>query len=210
MASKETDYLCTGGITVNCDDNCLYRYNPAQTDWDYMKKTQTTLITIISLFVVLNLFPCSAWGEGSVVLSVNTGISLYEGDTARISSFELDADAPDNNDDEIIYTIIQQPCFGELLNEGYPTNEFTQEDLNRSSVEYQDFGGNPGTSGFAFRVSVGTEQISDLFPLYIVGLPPDSDGDGILDADDNCPNFFSPSLSDVDADGVGVSATTVQ
>ena len=88
------------------------------------------------------------------------------------------------------------------MNQRTNNNEFTQADLNNGLVEYQDEGGNPGNSGFAFRVSAGTAQISDFFPLYIISAQ-DADNDGILDADDPCPNFNSQSISDVDADGVG-------
>ena len=34
-------------------------------------------------------------------------------------------------------------------------------------------------------------------------LPPDADEDGVVDADDNCPNAYNPEQIDTDRDGIG-------
>lgn len=40
-------------------------------------------------------------------------------------------------------------------------------------------------------------------PYIVEFTPPDSDGDGIPDAIDNCPSTYNPDQSDVDGDGIG-------
>ncbi len=37
----------------------------------------------------------------------------------------------------------------------------------------------------------------------LLQIPPDTDGDGVPDPDDNCPNVFNPDQADVDGDGRG-------
>jgi hypothetical protein len=38
---------------------------------------------------------------------------------------------------------------------------------------------------------------------YVFMMPPDSDGDGIADAIDNCPTAYNPDQTDTDGDGIG-------
>tara|TARA_B000000532_G_scaffold153428_1_gene123232 strand:- start:11895 stop:15590 length:3696 start_codon:yes stop_codon:yes gene_type:complete len=46
-------------------------------------------------------------------------------------------------------------------------------------------------------------QIYQNIGYYIWSLKADSDSDGTPDVDDNCPNQFNPSQSDIDSDGLG-------
>ena len=43
----------------------------------------------------------------------------------------------------------------------------------------------------------------DLDTTYLNTGPPDDDGDGIPDANDNCPQAYNPAQSDIDSDGAG-------
>ncbi len=46
-------------------------------------------------------------------------------------------------------------------------------------------------------------QIYQNIAYYVWSLKADSDADGTPDVDDNCPNQFNPSQSDIDSDGLG-------
>jgi hypothetical protein len=53
----------------------------------------------------------------------------------------------------------------------------------------------------------GSEKIAKAFGSYLNSLPGvdpnDSDGDGIPDDNDNCPNYYNPNQTDSDGDGIG-------
>jgi parallel beta-helix repeat protein len=50
----------------------------------------------------------------------------------------------------------------------------------------------------------------DWFELHSTGTPSDSDGDGVPDSSDNCPNIANPNQADTDGDGVGDACDTTQ
>jgi hypothetical protein len=61
--------------------------------------------------------------------------------------------------------------------------------------------GNPGvvSNADAFYVSVAGDEVTYDFELT----PPDGDGDGVADEDDNCPDDANPAQTDSDGDGQG-------
>ena len=63
------------------------------------------------------------------------------------------------------------------------------------------FSGGRLPTAYVAEVSIG--QRSALLDLADTLLVPDADGDGVADADDNCPDLSNPDQADFDADGVG-------
>jgi len=55
----------------------------------------------------------------------------------------------------------------------------------------------------AMIVSDGTNSYRDEVIIYVINDALDTDGDGILDSSDNCPNVSNPGQEDHDEDGLG-------
>src|SRR3972149_11098824 len=51
--------------------------------------------------------------------------------------------------------------------------------------------------------STGNIYVSDVFNHRIQVFLPDTDGDGVLDPNDNCPMNHNPDQADADSDGIG-------
>lgn len=62
---------------------------------------------------------------------------------------------------------------------------------------------NPANAYFGFASSAGSINKFDNLVITSGVTPPDSDGDGVPDSEDNCPMVPNPDQSDIDSDGVG-------
>jgi outer membrane protein assembly factor BamB len=67
-----------------------------------------------------------------------------------------------------------------------------------------------GGDGYLYRLEITGSSVIDSWPEYMQNiqrtgsyLESDSDGDGVNDADDNCPSTFNPDQIDQDLDGIG-------
>ena len=68
------------------------------------------------------------------------------------------------------------------------------------------FSGRPGTSYAFYSLAqdlTGQREPSPVAPDATTQVPPDSDGDGLLDPSDNCPSLPNPDQADLDKDGLG-------
>jgi hypothetical protein len=72
------------------------------------------------------------------------------------------------------------------------------------------FSGRPGTSYSFYSLArdfTGHRELAPIVPDATTQVPPDGDGDGILDPSDNCPSVPNPNQEDEDGDGVGDACT---
>ena len=68
------------------------------------------------------------------------------------------------------------------------------------------FSGRPGASYAFYSVArdfTGQRELAPLSPDTTTQVPPDRDGDGLLDPTDNCPSLPNPDQADLDIDGLG-------
>nr|XP_033775490.1 chondroitin sulfate proteoglycan 4 [Geotrypetes seraphini] len=98
--------------------------------------------------------------DESPLLTVNTGLQLWEDTAAEITSAVLSSDDLDSPPEEVLYSI-QPPVNGRVLLKSYPVNkevlQFTQAQVNQGLVMFLHAG--PLDGGFLFDVSDG-ENVS--------------------------------------------------
>jgi PKD repeat protein len=61
----------------------------------------------------------------------------------------------------------------------------------------------PGKHTVKLTVTDSAGNISTKIKIDYIEVDQDSDGDGIVDADDNCPLVYNPDQRDWDQDGIG-------
>ncbi len=94
------------------------------------------------------------------VLTINTGLTVAEGDSATISNIILLVTDVDNADNELIYTLEVVPVNGNLRLNGINLavgETFSQEDINNGGLTYLHNGSNIISDAFVFNVSDGVE-----------------------------------------------------
>jgi len=68
------------------------------------------------------------------------------------------------------------------------------------------FSGSPGKSYAFYSVArdfTGQRELAPVGPDATTQVPPDRDGDGVLDPSDNCPSLLNVDQADLDRDGLG-------
>ena len=83
-------------------------------------------------------------------------LTVSEGETKEITSFELKAEDPDNSPDTLVFSITHIPVNGFIMKLGKPTMMFTQEDIDNNFISYQHDGTDTTHDSFSFTVSDGT------------------------------------------------------
>ena len=83
-------------------------------------------------------------------------LTVKEGQTKEITSFELKAEDPDNAPDTLVFSITQIPVNGFVMKRGKPTMTFTQEDIDNNFISYQHDGTDTTHDSFSFTISDGT------------------------------------------------------
>ncbi|ELR73782.1 hypothetical protein C900_01392 [Fulvivirga imtechensis AK7] len=107
----------------------------------------------------------------------NTGITLNEGDTETINSSELQADDPDTNNDNLVYSVTSSPSNGQLELTTGPgvITSFTQAQLNANQVIYIHNGSNTTSDSFTFDVQDGSGNNLTGQTFSITIIPVDDD-----------------------------------
>ena len=91
-------------------------------------------------------------------------LTVPEGETKEITSFELKAEDPDNTPDTLVFSITQIPVNGFIMKLGKPTMVFTQEDIDNNLITYQHDGTDTTHDSFSFTVSDGTHLDYYVYP----------------------------------------------
>ncbi len=116
-------------------------------------------------------------GNDPPVIVTNTGDSVNTGGTKQISNTNLKTVDPDNNINQIVYTITSATN-GTVLRSGVAlgvSDTFTQADLNYGVIRFQHDGSATISANFGFNVSDGNTTVSGNTYEFniVVNDPPD-------------------------------------
>ncbi len=118
-----------------------------------------------------------------------TSAAPQQVDIGGVYRYQARAEDPAGDADPLTYDLEESPQGATIDDTGLVTWTPTSEDLEAS---------------FAFALTVTDDDGDSDSQSWEVSLRiPDSDGDGILDADDNCPGLSNPQQGDLDGDTIG-------
>lgn len=101
---------------------------------------------------------CSSVALNAPFIVNNNTLQVMPGANAAIEESLLKVDDANNSADQLRYTLVTVPKFGDLRISGnvlQPGAEFTQADINNGSLRYYEYGINTGTDNFKFVVTDG-------------------------------------------------------
>lgn len=105
------------------------------------------------------------------------------------------------------FTIVADDAVEDLQDSVQDLLEPIDDDEDSSTTSWSIVDTAPGGTGTDYQLNVqsGTVEYGETFVVgsTVDSEPTDSDGDGIPDADDNCPDTSNPDQTDSDADGLG-------
>lgn len=99
------------------------------------------------------------------VVVKNTGLTLIEGQTKKLTNSLTVADEDDR--DEVSLTVVDGLRHGSLLVEGAEAESFTVGDLDQGSVVYKHDGSSTNTDNIVFKMMDGKHETEFLFPVII-------------------------------------------
>ena len=122
------------------------------------------------------------------VIGLVPDLTLPEDGTVTFSLVASDLDG-----DALTFTIDRLPADGSLV-----------LDAATGEASFTPTANFAGTLSFAWSVTDGTATVGpDEVGVTVTPVNDDDDGDGLLDADDNCPLAANPGQEDTDSDGLG-------
>ncbi|XP_069747817.1 FRAS1-related extracellular matrix protein 2-like isoform X2 [Narcine bancroftii] len=102
------------------------------------------------------------------VVTRNTGLLLYEGQSRPLSSPQHLQVSDEDNLDEVRVTVVAGLRHGALTLRGAPRKFFTPADLRAGAVVYQHDGSDTSSDNVVLRMSDGAHHVEVLFPITIV------------------------------------------
>lgn len=103
-------------------------------------------------------------GDNTHAVVKYTRLSIFEGKTKEITSFELKAEDPDTEPALLVFSITQIPVNGFIMKHGSPTMMFTQDDIDQNLISYQHDGSDTTRDSFSFTVTDGPHLDFYVYP----------------------------------------------
>lgn len=103
-------------------------------------------------------------GDNTHTIVKYTRISVSEGQTKEITSFEINAEDPDSKTTSLLYSITQIPVNGFIMKRGSSTMMFTQDDIDQNLISYQHDGSDTTSDSFSFTITDGNHLDFFVYP----------------------------------------------
>jgi hypothetical protein len=203
-ASTGDDYtieLEYGGLTTsNCDvvmdfDNNQTGFAVCGTGGAYIGNPNNQHVRITSANIYFNTgfnwFYNTISNNQPPVLAAIGNQSLDEGDSLSVN---LSTSNPDN--DNQTFSVTGLPGFASLTDHGNDT----------ATLDIDPLAGDAGTYNVTITVtddSLPNQEDSETFDIIVSVANPDTDGDGVPDSSDNCPDDHNPLQDNNDEDSEG-------
>ncbi len=141
-------------------ETSLGALNGQNTGGDWILRVKDNAISSGGQISGFDLEVCSSTSLNPPFLVNNNTLQVMPGGNAAVSSDLLKTDDANNGPDELVYTLMTTPAYGELhLNASgvamQPGDQFTQTNLDNNGLRYFDYGNNVGTDEFCFVVTDG-------------------------------------------------------
>ncbi len=126
-------------------------------DWKFLVVTKSTFRD--GLVRNFTLQYCAELKPTNPISILNGPLRLNVGETKAISNQDLLAQDPDNSAQELVFTVVSIPSYGNLLLNGVVLSvgkTFTQKDIDDNKLSYIHTGNNPIIDEFSYTVNDGT------------------------------------------------------
>ncbi|CAI9720454.1 Hypothetical predicted protein [Octopus vulgaris] len=98
----------------------------------------------------------------------NTGVSVLKGKSITITPFNLSIETNVNvRDEEIVFFIMREPMYGELLLDNKRINSFSLADIKRDMLTYKHNGNSKLDDYFKFAVEAGPSETQGSFSILL-------------------------------------------
>ncbi|CAJ0596108.1 unnamed protein product [Cylicocyclus nassatus] len=140
----------SNGVVVNANDVSKAIYNFSQKDVDdssvvFMRHLNASGSGGFSFLLSDGVhqigpewFSIEGWTSNSPVLQANARLMASPNGSTVIGVESLRANIPNARPEEILYSISRTPKFGKIMVDGHETGKFSQYDINRNRVTYNN------------------------------------------------------------------------
>jgi len=227
------DNYCTGGETVDCDDNCQFDENPDQEDNDGDGVGDICQTAQSDRYINLKLWRVDEGGNGHWYAVLPEMHTWYDADEiartpeepGRMGGYLATITSQEENDfifNNIIFDIDEPPSvLDELWLGGVDVGYLEWVWITGEPFEYENWApSEPNNKGVEDRIlmwGTHTEHPLRTPGMWNNALPVvnsfwaivewdylnDFDEDGVGDESDNCPEVYNPDQADNESDGLG-------